>query len=630
MIKGHLLLFGSLFVGFSTLLGQIKGVRVCGYVYEAGEKTLPATNVKVIVEGFSNAFTTSETGYFDLFLPSKEPGDVVVFSVIKKGYVPVSPDMLKEFVLKKNQGCLYKIYLERTEKRQATVNNLTATMNAILSSQKRIETQIAANAESYAKGLKDVAEKLLSADTSNTSMGYRKAVALVQEGKIAEAYQAIKENTITPGVKSPDSLVKLAKKEYRYKAQLAIANAKFEEAHVLFKKLLLLDSTDEKSLLEYADFLWTTNKPKEAEWYYLKTLKLYQQLMVESHGREAEYARLLNNFGNLKLFTNDLLHAELYYKEALQFRRELYNNNPTLHTDDYARTLNNLGNLYLKLNEYSKAKPLYQEALGLFESLIAQNPQQSDYMISVVLMNLGLIAENSGEVAEAIIYYQKAEKIANKQEADNSLLYKSQLAKVFNNLGGLFKEAENYDQSEQYHRKALAIRKELALQHPDLFERVVAESLHNIALVLMETDKKVLANEYFVQTLSIFRRLEKKVPGIYDMHIAKVIGNYAILWQKLHEFEKAEASFTECLNIWRALAAKNPKAYQFEAVRTISNMGVLYQLMIENGHGSGIREKALQLMDEAQNRIGQIPIEHNERNKFKDNIIGLTAFFRNK
>lgn len=118
----------------------------------------------------------------------------------------------------------------------------------------------------------------------------------------------------------------------------------------------------------------------------------------------------LNNLGIL--ISADSIRckeAETFYTEALNIRRKLAVDNPSVYLPYVATTLNNLGLLLAVDSTHRKeAETLYTEALGIRLKLATDNPSVYLPYVAKTLGGFGLACLRWGEPDRARVYLQEA------------------------------------------------------------------------------------------------------------------------------------------------------------------------------------------------------------------------------
>ena len=120
------------------------------------------------------------------------------------------------------------------------------------------------------------------------------------------------------------------------------------------------------------------NLPK-AEEFYLKSLKIRQNLFGENH---SNVATSYNNLGSLYDNMGNLPKAEEFYLKSLKIRQNLFGENHS----NVATSYNNLGGLHYNMGNLPKAEEFYLKSLKIYENLFGENHlnvAQSYYNLSV-------------------------------------------------------------------------------------------------------------------------------------------------------------------------------------------------------------------------------------------------------
>ena len=161
---------------------------------------------------------------------------------------------------------------------------------------------------------------------------------------------------------------------WQLKADLHKNRFEFDSVYVCYKKMLLLDSTNIRTLQQYASFLAFQNA-------YDKAIEIYKKIEKTNPSDEVK-AFNLNSLGNAYRALRDTVQAKTAYTEALTIFKKL----ATIKEEDYLSYLgliyNNMGNLIKinqKRNRYNNstqdagAIDTFKIALSIYEKLAAKN-----------------------------------------------------------------------------------------------------------------------------------------------------------------------------------------------------------------------------------------------------------------
>ena len=242
-------------------------------------------------------------------------------------------------------------------------------------------------------------------------------------------------------------------------------------------------------LLQHAD---------SAEWYYRKSIQLFEQQNRTTH---PGYASTINNLGLLCSGTGDFKQAEACFLKALEIRRK----NVGEKHPEFAGSVNNLGLLYYNMGDFKAAEKQYIKALKIWkESSGELNPDYAN-----ALSNLGNLYKEMGELQKAIAPSEQALDIRKKLFGFMHPAVGSSL----NDIAGLYHAASRNDSVVEFYNLALDIRKNtLGIQHPEY-----ASTLNNLGILYWEEGKLEEAHNYFQQALHI---TEKALGSNHPSHMA--------------------------------------------------------------------------------------------------------------
>ncbi len=423
----------GLFLALGYFLFQFfsGGVALRGLALYQSSIGKPMAGVQVTVAGAkSNSVVTNSSGFFQLKILDKDPGDMVWLVLEKKGLEVLNRDSL-EVVLRKNPDHLVKIILcdvgERDEKAarfydiaresiDTSYKKLLSKINAmeitLLEKNKKIR-EIEAQRDAALARAKDQAEKMAQVDMGDVSDMYREAVGYYLKKDMAKAWETLNDDQIEACVRDSRKKLETCSENYLLKAQIAVITLRFKEAETYYAKALDADPGNLRIIDEYGGYLFDQNQFAKALEVFEKGLKLAES--------ESDKATFLLCIGAQRYKLNLLAESLTVYDEALQIYRNLAKVNPQTYLPDVANTLNNLGLFYSATNRLSEARAAYNEALSIKEKLAQANPQRFELDLCRTLIAMGLHylnpkLENAGPdtVKMARTYLERALAIAQK------------------------------------------------------------------------------------------------------------------------------------------------------------------------------------------------------------------------
>ena len=191
------------------------------------------------------------------------------------------------------------------------------------------------------------------------------------------------------------------------KAIAAHQNNKLEEAEILYRKVLEIQSTNLDANNNLGILLQKQNKYDDAIINYKKVIEL-----------KPDYAEAHNNLGNVLQTLSRFKEAEKSCNKAIELK------------PDYVAAHNNIGNALFKLNKFDEAEASYKKAVKL----------KPDY--APVYNNLGNLVKSRGRLDEAELYYKRAIEL------------KPNFLEAFNNLGVTLDELGRLEDAIINYRKA--------------------------------------------------------------------------------------------------------------------------------------------------------------------------------
>lgn len=287
--------------------------------------------------------------------------------------------------------------------------------------------------------------------------------------------------------------------------------------------------TYEKLEGNIAEYYLGKNEYNESLIHYLNGLQLHETLQ----GKDAGYAVLLNNIGQVYEKTGDYENAEKYSYQALRINRDYFG----VHSAEYANSLNNVASLSKVLGDFEKAKDQYEQALSIFKSIYGEKHEKT----SVVLNNLGLVYSNLKDFKKAEQYLLKSLKIFQSVKGKDA----SECESPLDNLGSLYLLKKDYHSSYSYYGQSLAIKQKIYGE----VSPQVASTYNNIGMVWMLSEDYDKSAECFEKACSVNRNLLGEnhpetitnMVNLGDAYFAK--GDFekaASYWLKGYEFRKQQ------------------------------------------------------------------------------------------
>lgn len=314
----------------------------------------------------------------------------------------------------------------------------------------------------------------------------------------------------------------------------------FLSSHIFAQ--MKIDTLEEAG--EYYHLAQTQAIPQEANRYFQKALKIYQEaelwdsvLICHNHilinlvGLEKDSSSIhiekylqaiiqevhpqsstpepqaythfiagyyyLDKIGNYEL-------AQVQYEQALIGYRDTPNQFKTI------QTLMNLGIVYTDLKFYDKASAIYRQAIKLLKG-------SKNTRLSAQAYNLaGASYLSNQEYIEAELMFKKSKSIFEQDSLQNDVFY----IVLLYNLGVLYNELQDYLQSLIYYQQALDY-----LDNDSLFK---AEIYNGIATVYENQKEYDKALEYYQMALALIHETQKYQGKIYQVLLYNIAKTFFI------------------------------------------------------------------------------------------------------
>ena len=637
----------ALFVAFPAAVAQT--TQPCEVKqYNQKEQKTPLPGVEVMV---SNAGTTvsDNGGKLTLAFRTLKPGDrVYLISAKKAGYELFNSEAVKQWnisrertpftlvLVKKEYFDQLKANLTRTStdsyqrKYEQAVRELEKQKKAGKMKEEEfnrkydeLETQY----QTQLSNLDNYIDQFSRIDLSEVSEEERRILEMVEEGRIEEAVKAYEELDISGKLRQArenrrtlsEARVRIEEEEDRQNRAIEALRAKqereistlklaggkenYDKIGRMLKENALADTTDCKTVEEYAQFAHSQKDYEEAErfynicvrdtsysdrfWCYLSLGELY----YNTHRLEkAEKIMLIGNrvFDRLSrdyedevffleglavsqgqlgaLYSESLRYAEAeeYYSKALSNYAKLFGLNPEAYRDGLASSQNSLGILYEETGNKAKAEECFLQALENYTLLFAEAPEQYREYLSGTQLNLGrhyLVIDPSK--AEGFLLQALEHRTALYDR--NPSAHADELASVQHSLGNLYCYGfHDYTRAEGLYQNALEIRKSLYAHHPEAYCEDLSTTQLALGLLCTETKDYDKAEAFYLEALESCTKLVDQYPDAYLPELATVYVSHGKNYAKAGKNAQAEGAFLKALDIYGRLQDKRPGQYRKE------------------------------------------------------------------
>jgi len=287
------------------------------------------------------------------------------------------------------------------------------------------------------------------------------------------------------------------------------------------------------SVSKLATFHWVKGDYSKAVEYYLRNLKMSEELLARSSGSvvlSIKNARAAN-FANISLVymdQGDYPHALEYSFKALRIDEELGNKKGIAY--DYG----NIGTLYDELGDHSNALKYYFKSLKLSEELGDKNIRANN------LSNIGLVYAMRGGHSKAhprvrdSLYDRALEYYFNALEINEELGNTNGIALNLGNIGGVYQFQDEFPKALEFYVKALKMNEEMGIKIG------IAVNLGNIGSLYTKTGEFVKAEESLqkavglsmeIGTVEYSRDHHKFLSDLYD-----TIGKPALAFEAYKQY----------------------------------------------------------------------------------------------
>ena len=341
---------------------------------------------------------------------------------------------------------------------------------------------------------------------------------------------------------------------WQLKADLHKNRFEFDSVYVCYKKMLLLDSTNIRTLQQYASFLAFQNA-------YDKAIEIYKKIEKTNPSDEVK-AFNLNSLGNAYRALRDTVQAKTAYTEALTIFKKL----ATIKEEDYLSYLgliyNNMGNL-IKINQ-----------------------KRNRY-------------NNSTQDAGAIDTFKIALSIYEKLAAKNRKTYQPYIVLTLNNLGRSYYENKDYYNAQKTFSRCIDEYEDLAQTDAHSILTNEIQNFIDINFSFDDNDKEAYIFDKFSKSLlnralKVHRQMSQQNPVFLPV-VALTLNNLGKLYGNQYNLKQAEVSFNEALEILENLAQQNPKTYFPFVVHVLKSKTKFYEKTGKKVEANATLNKALEI-----------------------------------
>ena len=358
------------------------------------------------------------------------------------------------------------------------------------------------------------------------------------------------------------------------------------------------------------EFLLTLGDQARSNYANYEALEFYRRAL-ELVGDEKTKLKLLENMGDVLVYTGDYEAAEEHYRDALSI----------------AKDPNAVSRLNRKIADTHSKRGDYEGALKILKSTLENLPRGFQGERGRLYKDMAALSNILGDHQEALELYRKALKIFTtiKNERDK---YRRDLAEILRGVGNIHLLLGNIERAKRYFTKALEIVRDLGdmksvaevlsdmgdmyLSRRDLdralkiytsslnamnnvgYKFGIASLLNKIGSVYYLRGDMDIALDYFHRSLDISERINQRGA------IAEVLNNIGNILLLMDEGDEALKKFAESLKISKDTGDKRTSAH------ALLNTGRVYLVDGNVDYACRIIKKALSMMREVGDIQGQM------------------------
>jgi len=329
---------------------------------------------------------------------------------------------------------------------------------------------------------------------------------------------------------------------------------------------------------------------EEALEYYMKCLKIIQEVYGSNHPKKAF---IYNNIGNVYNKKNEKDQALECFEESLLIRKKAFGPDHHITADIY----NNIGNVYIDKRDYNKALEYFGKCLPICAKANRANSPET----ALVYYNIGVAYRKKGDYNNALDYFLKCLPIREEvYGADNS-----ETAHTYNNIGIVYKKTGNFEEALKYSEKCSKIyAKVYGPNHPK-----TANTYYNVGIIYYNKNNYKQALKFYMKCLAIY----KKVYGSEYPVTADTYYNIGNVHRKEGNYDKTLINYKKCMTTREKILGKD----HIKTAETYYNIGAVYRKKDEYGKALKYLKKCLPIYEK------KYGTDHQETMKTKETISEL-------
>jgi Tfp pilus assembly protein PilF len=548
----------------------------------------PVRRVEISAVG-ANSTETEESGSFTLEFPNAQPGDVVVITVNKPGYVVVNYVQLRMILPKNPDSELLTLFLCKESEREEWTRQLyrLKSVAAIEQNYKELENANAQNEaalrklqeqhdEALAAAVK-AADQLAQPKPVDTSGLYNQAMSLFLDGRVPEALQVLSDQKLRESLDAAkkqkaegDEGLRKSAENYLLKARLLNIEFDFPGAASNYELAIQAAPGSRDAHLAFAYF-------NEELHHYGAARVQYQQAIdiARNSGDLDGFAAALLDLGNVNIDENRLDEARRDDEEALKAYKFLALHNPATYTSYLASAEGNLGGLDLTQNRPVEARQNLESALAIFSKLEATNSKAHLPDLALAKLNLGMLDESEHRLDEAYQLFKEALQTYTLLAQQQPDIYLEDQAASLDRLGGLEELRRHLPEARQDYEHAVEIDRQLVAKSADRYIPGLAESLSNLENVDADQSHPEQESKHYEEARKYYTRLAQQDPDAYAPSLAALLNNLGGLNFDQNRPVEARQQYEQALEQFRQLAQKNPDEFQPRVADSLCNLGML-------------------------------------------------------
>jgi tetratricopeptide (TPR) repeat protein len=542
-----------------------------GQIFQNELGGAPIANVAVSAEGAQPQITDS-SGRFDLYFPTRQPGEKIILSLEKDGFLALHSYFTEQILRANLDQERTPILMARGGDREQMAHRFfrlevdKAVEKNFQESLQRLSKKQLANDANYtrlredsdqAKLLIEKAGEEFAKQSADTSALLTEAMRLFLSGQLDSALSLLTEERLNARKNEAERSIASVSREFRLRGELLALKFRFDDASRQYAESVAIAPNDFEANFDAGVFFSRLRRNKEALSLLQKALELARQSK-----NLPDVAITLNELGVLYLSERRMNEARGAFDEAVEINQRLSESKSEASLADLAFTLANQGRYYFMEHRLTDARTVVERAITVYRPLAQQQFTNSLSEMARALQTFSSLNRTQNRVEDARKASEEALKISRELAKDNGESHLSSLAEALNTLGLLQQDELQLTEAQASFDESIVILRGLVEKNPDAFLPELLNDLLDAGVCCGTAGNLKDARKLLDEALDISKRLAGKNPDEFLPQLGKAFDHLGWLCNKEGRYSEAIVHYDEQLKTVRHMAERNPDLYR--------------------------------------------------------------------